>query len=179
MFNIKITKGSRRFVLLIAGYAIKIPRFTSWEGFICGIMENVTERYWYCGDNTVYKWKDEYPLAKIYWADRFGFIMIMKRCIVLTEELEEQYKDQIASVREWCKSMPFYSDIEYRIANLGLDNDRVVVIDYGYFDGNTMYLFNPVNFKYSKKDGKVKPTLRCKIIRYFRKLKTSFISKGK
>lgn len=140
-------------VFLFEKIVIKVPKLKSWLSFVLGILENLHERYWWNGRVSADKWYSGCGknLAQIYWADRFGFIVIMERVQTLTH-LEKPY--------EGCRD-PFYLrcvdvlkkeyaglDIicDLKPSNIGIRPDgRVVIVDYGYFGGiNQMYLGNKI-----------------------------------
>lgn len=151
----QIKSGSRRIVFLFKNKVIKIPKFTSWLSFVMGVMENLHERYWWCGDGMVSHpddWCDERSstkhLAQIYWADRFGLMVVMERIHNTLEHLEKEYESCSDPEFLRCEKIlkdnfgkiDICSDISPR--NIGLRPDgTVVMIDYGYFGGcNQIYL---------------------------------------
>lgn len=139
-FQIKC--GSRRTIFLIGKYVIKIPKFKSWVSFIKGICENLEERYWWSSDgsrkrNPKQLWNHLY-LAEIFWADRFGFIVVMERVstffIKEGEDIQDCYrsmfnKDMEKLIKEM-KGYHFGSDI--KPSNVGYSHGRLVLLDYGY-----------------------------------------------
>ena len=80
----QIKMGSSRLVVIFKNFVIKIPKFWRISRFALGVVENLTERYWYCADNTV-KTMDinKYPLAPILYASSNGLIMVMQRADVV------------------------------------------------------------------------------------------------
>lgn len=148
MMSMKFLSGSRRFVILIGQYAIKIPKFTCFVSMIAGFRENQEERYWWCSESGVSKeWRHDY-LNRIIWGDRFGFILIHERCTPLSSTFEFPADDDVI----WEEINLFIEDIKGRYGssngslpyyltdnnpwNLGYNKDgKIVYIDYGYFEG--------------------------------------------
>lgn len=127
-----IKRGSRRFVVLTKSLAIKIPRLDNWVAFIRGVNENLEERYWYCTESGSINrpWNVNF-LAPIVWADRFGFIVVMKK--VDTESRPESYEKDFAELKNKVKNFTFHRDMKPE--NTGYYDGSLVVCDYGYFGG--------------------------------------------
>lgn len=137
--------GSRRFVFLINDKVYKIPKFTGWVSFIRGIEENLEERYWYSADgsrkrNPKAKWNMNLPLAEIFWADRFGFIVVMERLDTLffdyyktSDMISERVFNDIEQLKEEVKQYSFATDVNF--SNVGYRGNRMILLDYGYFGG--------------------------------------------
>lgn len=166
--KLKIKCGSRRVVVLVnKRWVIKVPKFWNWRSFIFGIVEQINERYWYCGQNNNASWNDTYYLAKIHWASRRGFIQVSKYYQPLDElpDKGESLRPLILKCLEWHKGFDHYCDLshadgfDYNPSNLGYDpeNNRVVAIDYGFFGLNNIDYGCPV---YSRNN---KPTLLGRI----------------
>lgn len=66
----EMRSGSTRVVFLVGGVAIKIPRPDCWRLFLHGLLANMQERLW-SGQSP--------SLARVIWADRFGFVVVMER----------------------------------------------------------------------------------------------------
>ena len=141
-------QGSRRWVFLIGKYAVKIPKFSSWLSMLLGFMENLEERYWWCADGIVRKtWSDgpneiSHHMCEIFWADRFGFMVIMERVAPCTEEQYKQYEEFL---KNKFKGLSFVQDL--KPDNVGICADgRVVITDFGFFGGiSQLYLGRKVN----------------------------------
>lgn len=145
MKKFQIKSGSRRIVFLIGKYVFKIPRFTRWVSFIRGIEENLEERYWWSADGSRKRepkrpWDYALPLAEIYWADRFGFLLIMERldtsfmvgdCV--KSEFAEKLNEDIISLKRLNSGYDYLNDIKPN--NVGYRGDRLLLLDYGYFGG--------------------------------------------
>lgn len=142
--NFQVKFGGRRIVFLIGQRAYKIPNFRRWVSFIRGIEENLEERYWWSADGSRKRepnrpWDHEH-LAEIFWADRFGFLLIMERLdtsFMVGDEVDfemvTQLGEDISVLRKWAKGFSFYPDIEPR--NVGYRDGKLLLLDYGYFGG--------------------------------------------
>lgn len=136
----KIKTGFGRVVFVFDKLVIKIPKPTRISTFAFGMMENITERYWYCADSTIYRGEtNNYPLAKILWSSHTGLITIMERAEVVTEQVfheqmtkegQDKYIKDFDELQKWAKGLPLYHDL--RFDNVGYVGDRLVAIDYGY-----------------------------------------------
>ena len=147
MINFKIKQGSRRIVFLVGNRVYKIPSFRRWVSFIRGIMENLEERYWYSADGSRKRdpnrlWNPGLPIAEIFWADRFGFLVVMERLntdfmqdddLHIRPERLPKLDHDLCQLIEACKGYTFYKDISAR--NVGYRGDRLLVLDYGYAGG--------------------------------------------
>ena len=142
--NFQIKTGSRRIVFLFGKRVYKIPNFRCWVSFIRGIEENLEERYWWSADGSRKREPNrpwEFPnLAEIYWADRFGFLLIMERLdtsFMAGDEVEFEMITQIDSdiekLKKWAKGYRFYPDIKPN--NVGYRGDKLVLLDYGFYGG--------------------------------------------
>lgn len=135
--NSVIKKGSRRIVFLIGRRVFKIPNIFNWVSFIRGIEENLEERYWWSADgsrkrNPKQKWNYNIPLAEIYWADRFGFLLIMER-LNTDFQIDNKFRNDFSELKELTKHYSFYPDVDIR--NVGYRGNRLLVLDYGFFGG--------------------------------------------
>ena len=142
----KFVKGSRRNVFIFNNFVIKIPSFKRWVSFIRGINENLEERYWYSSDGSRkrgVKWDRKFKLAEIYYADRFGFILIAEKLdtsfllnkdiyddVIIDPTKEEKFKLDLENLRDHFQDMAFHEDIEPR--NVGYRGEELLVLDYGY-----------------------------------------------
>lgn len=137
---LQIKSGSRRFVIIFKDRVYKIPKMTNWVSFIRGINENLEERYWWSADGSRKRepnapWRHEH-LAEIFWADRFGFIVIMERLDtsltqdkIITKQVERDFNE----IKEWAKGYRLADDLNLR--NVGYRGEEMLILDYGYFGG--------------------------------------------
>ena len=126
---------------------MKVPALTRWVSFIRGIEENLEERYWWSADGSRKrepnrKWDQQLPLAEIYWADRFGFILVMEKVDTsfmideetVSPELKDKVQADLDKIKSWAKGFRFFDDI--KLQNVGYRNNQMVILDYGYFGGS-------------------------------------------
>lgn len=116
------TRGVTRFVILTRRYAIKVPRFWHygefrWEMFLAGLLGNMQERMFA---------KTGWPeLCPVYFALPGGWLLVMPRVEMLTEELtEEQYE-------AFTDRQDYHVPAEHKADSFGYLNGRLVAIDYG------------------------------------------------
>ncbi|QBZ71712.1 hypothetical protein [Escherichia phage Skure] len=114
--------GRCRFVFFIGRYAIKIPRLNSYEGFLQGLLSNITER----------KWRN-YPdkhLCPVVYANCIGLIVIMLRAQEVTDF--EKFKKDLDVI---CNDEKGLGEEFYRwdgtAKNFGYLNGKLVKVDYG------------------------------------------------
>lgn len=149
MKKTEICHGSRRSVLLIGKWAIKVPTLRSFVGMIAGFRENLEERYWWCAGGKAQKEWDHKHLARIIWADRFGFFLIMERCRVLADGSASEFQilQAITTIsNQSLKNKWLAGDLKFN--NVGITaRGEPVLIDYGYFNGmRDCYLGTPNGF---------------------------------
>lgn len=143
---IKIKKGSRRIVFLLRNKVYKIPNFLGWVSFIRGIEENLEERYWWSADGSRKRypkkeWRYDPPLAEIYYADRFGFLLIMERLntdfFIDEQTIHENYRykvlEDLQRLKERVRGFSFAQDL--KLSNIGYKGDKLLLLDYGYYGG--------------------------------------------
>lgn len=151
----KIKKGGSRIVFIGKEKVYKIPNFIDgWSNMIFGFVENLQERYWYTADGQKpdpesSHWKF---LAKIYYADPFGFLVVMERAMPLTYDQYITHPYVIDFVKS-LEGYNFHSDLKYK--NLGWrplpsGDYEPVVIDYGFVTSN-LYMGDVVSDTWPKK----------------------------
>lgn len=141
----RIELGSSRCVFVFEKFVIKIPKFWRISRLGLGIVENLTERYWYCADSGLTTMSiEQYPLAPIYYASSNGLIMVMQRANIVTEEgyaannprQQEILNSDLEELMEFAKGMSFKDDVRW--GNVGYIDGKLVIVDYGYVR-RTMY----------------------------------------
>lgn len=124
-----VKTGITRYVLLIGPWAIKVPRFTEFKLLLCGLLANMQER----------QWSGHHPaLAKVHYANRYGFLLIMERVRPLSVYMRKRYSDN-DEFKEYLFEVFKFDDIrdllleDAKISNWGvsLRSGRMVKIDYG------------------------------------------------
>lgn len=112
-------KGITRIVVLLFGYAIKIPNpFNGHLNFLLGCCSNYGER-------KMYKLFRNYkPISELicpsYFCSYFGLFQIQRRCVVNTEELTEEELKRFDPVRNG----------ESKPRNFGYIDNKLVCLDY-------------------------------------------------
>lgn len=151
MLKDKFCHGSRRMVLLIGKWAIKMPTLRSFVGMIAGFRENQEERYWWCSESGAQKEWTHKHLARIIWGDRFGFILIMERCRVLADGSASEFEilQAITKISNQALKDKWLGD-DLKFNNVGISpSGEAVLIDYGYFNGmRDCYLGCPNGFSF-------------------------------
>lgn len=116
------TQGCTRIVILTKRYAIKIPRITTWEGFLLGCLGNLNES----------RWKDvpkNFFLCPILYANRFGLINIMPRCSPIKNTGLYFTELERICVLSPCDREFYLSDAKPE--NFGIYQGQMVKLDYG------------------------------------------------
>ena len=111
----RIKRGATRLVFLTEHYAIKIPRFYSWSGFLRGLLANLQERLF-----SITKWPE---LCPVLFSDPFGLLVIMPRCQPIPSYLIQSCLDFIFNN----PNIP----VENKLDSFGLLDGSIVAIDYG------------------------------------------------
>lgn len=114
--------GRCRFVFFAGRYAVKIPRLNSYEGFLQGLLSNITER----------KWRN-YPdrhLCPIAYANCLGLVVVMRKAQEVTDI--DRFSRDLDAI---CADEDGLGEDFYRWdgtpKNFGYLNGRLVKIDYG------------------------------------------------
>lgn len=114
-------QGVTRRVLLVGNYAIKVPNAQEWRTFIYGITANMIERK--------FSEMDEPRLAKIHYANRFGFLLIMERLHPLTDAQWDEF-----NYKAFCDQTDWHMEgiTEDKRDGLGSTPDgQIKFVDYG------------------------------------------------
>lgn len=115
-------KGATRCVWLIGKYAIKFPRLCSWRCFLNGLIANMTEREFDCIAPDLH--------AKVLYADKFGFMLVMERAeYMLPSELHEYMRQYIDKLFDRCEKAGL--PIERKYADVGKFFDGYKIVDFG------------------------------------------------
>lgn len=125
-----IKKGGSRTVILISNYAIKIPTFYSWNRFVEGLLNNGLEKEIWSVYNKSTTWFCPVVFSIC------SLVIVMKRATPLEYEFAwDKCPDDILQcfedVHRWDS---FYKDIciEIKPSNIGLIDNKPVLLDYGY-----------------------------------------------
>jgi hypothetical protein len=120
---IEFHTGTFRHVILAGRLALKLPRLRNFAtGMQCNRWEREMWRTW----QPKFRWEN---LCPIKFADRFGLVVVMLRARqpVTQQEVEAADPDCYPDI-----------DVEWKPENWGRVNDRMVAIDYGLWDGETV-----------------------------------------
>ena len=117
MFNVQRKFGATRNALLIGNIVIKVPRFRSWKTFLNGILANLTERE-FSTMNSPY-------LAKVYYADIFGLMLIMERADKVLRNTTKNTNAFFEKCEE--EGLP----VDWNPWNIGVFGKDWKLIDYG------------------------------------------------
>ncbi|MEO6302174.1 MAG: hypothetical protein ABIP51_03270 [Bacteroidia bacterium] len=121
------TKGVTRIVVLWRGVVIKFPKPMKWSNFLRGLIGNINERDTYRWNSGKYEKGYSHLLAPVIWCSWGGWILIMKRAKLLTEQ---EWGEGEWAVKEHIQN--FRGDDT--ISNYGIINKKLVKIDYGELD---------------------------------------------
>ena len=116
---IQIRRGYTRIAILLFGIVIKIPNIFNERAFVYGMYANIHEsEIW----NMAKEHKNSKYLAKTYFRSAFGLVLVAKRYNVLNRDLTDEEKSQIP-----------LTAFDPKRENYGiLDNEQIVVLDYGH-----------------------------------------------
>lgn len=128
----EIKRGATRTVLIFSDFVIKIPRLRNntldfsayplFAGLYQGLLCNLQERYW---NRFGYL-----QLCPVLFSDWFGFVVIMPRCKILTENLDPAEFEAFIRIDRNDATLGTVP-AENVAENFGLLNGRLVIIDYG------------------------------------------------
>lgn len=122
-------KGGSRIVFLFKEFVIKIPVLYSWYGFLNGLLSSMREL------DKINNYSGIYPeqKPKVYYGNRFGFIIIMKRYREVTREENDAFREELNRIVESDTEDSkyfWYGDIKPQ--NYGYDEQgRLVKFDHG------------------------------------------------
>lgn len=117
-----VKKGSTRVVIALGSVVIKLPRAYSWAHFLRGMLANLNERLF---------WKElKHPrLARVYYADIFGLVLVMERAGVILNDSDNEEKAVVRFFDE-CESVGL--PVDRKASNIGYFSAfGYKLIDYG------------------------------------------------
>lgn len=112
--------GTTRHVFMFPKFVIKFPRFSLWDEWIPSIdilLDNMYANRW--ESECIRKNEGKVGIPKLYFADRFGFIIIMKRYnrlenkeeyldlfnkLLEESDLDFEFWDNDAHINQFCKT---------------------------------------------------------------------------
>ncbi len=114
-----VRTGVSRHVVLVSRFAIKVPAIWRWQTILWGLLANMQERAFA---------KTGWPeFAPVLFSDPFGFILVMPRVRVMTDEEFEDFDYYVFTRRSDGSVVP----VEAKSDSFGWLGGRVVAIDYG------------------------------------------------
>lgn len=110
--------GATRIVLLIFGWAIKIPRVTEWRLFLLGLLANMQERIF-----SRTGWPE---LCPVVFSLPGGWLVIMRRAREITADEWAQF-----DADRWRDRGEYIVPAEAKRDSYGWIDGRIVAVDYG------------------------------------------------
>lgn len=117
--QIKLLKGSSRWVIFLFGYAFKIPSFYSYERFLWGLLANLRE-------NRYYRLLKSEKLCPIIFYLPFGLLNIMPKVEILNENEFKQF-----DALNFCLDNGNKIPAETKRDSYGKYCGKIVCVDYG------------------------------------------------
>ena len=116
--NCCLKYGVTRCVLLVGDYAIKVPAMVEWRLFLLGLLANMQEALWS---------KTGWPeLCPVLWAMPGGFLVVMRRARVLTDE-----EFLALDLEHWVQRTDYLIPVEIKSDSFGYLDGCLVAVDYG------------------------------------------------
>ena len=116
--NCRIASGVTRRVLLVGGYAFKIPNPAEWRLFLLGLLANMQESQF-----SKLGWPE---LCPVVWSLPMGFLVVMRRARVLTAD-----EAKAANLARFVDQPNYTVPAELKADSFGYLNGRLVAVDYG------------------------------------------------
>lgn len=116
-----IRSGYSRVVILIGPYAVKIPNFFFWKGFLYGLVGNMHEVQWYRHSS-----EDMKRLCPIRFAIPGGWLVVMSRARDMTRDEWDGF-DAMEFIGSGQNTIP----VEPKMNSFGWLDGRIVAVDYG------------------------------------------------
>ena len=116
--NCRLEYGVTRSVLLIGPWAVKVPRLTEWRLFLLGLLANMQEALF-----SRTGWPE---LCPVLWSVPGGFLIIMRRATVLTDE-----EFLTLDLDRWVQRANYIIPAEIKSDSFGYLDGRLVAVDYG------------------------------------------------
>lgn len=108
-----VTTGRNRLVLLIPGFAFKLPSLRSWRDFLFGLLNNMNEAAWH---------REHPDYCPVIWAAPLGLLLVMPRAQILDDAA-------FAALQSFAADLP---GVERKASSWGWLGDRLVAVDYGW-----------------------------------------------
>lgn len=117
--NCRLEYGVTRRVLLVGAYALKVPTVTEWRLFLLGLLANMQE--------ALFGRMNRPELCPVLWSIPGGFLVVMRRARVLTDEEFDALDLERWVVRDETFTVP----AEIKSDSFGYLDGRLVAVDYG------------------------------------------------
>ena len=115
---IQIRYGTTRHVVLWRHWALKLPAWTTWRLFLCGLLANMQEREFA---------KTGWPeLCPVVWSVPGGWLVVMRRAIPMSRAERETFDPSA-----WSAHASYVIPVEAKMDSFGYIDERVVAVDYG------------------------------------------------
>ena len=111
--RVRCLNGATRIVLLVGGYAVKLPRLNTWRTFLNGLLANMQER-----EFSLTGWPE---LCPVLFSFPGGWLVVMRRARPLT------YCEFEAVDMRGFGGIP----VEGKRDSFGWLDGRIVAVDYG------------------------------------------------
>lgn len=112
-----LTDGVTRLVILVGGFAIKLPRFDlGWKMGLHGLLANMQER-----EFSTLRDVRLCPVLFCLWG---GWALVMRSA---TPMKDEQWRRFRCTAEDWSRDLP----VEAKRSSFGYLRDRAVAVDYG------------------------------------------------
>ena len=122
---VKLDGGITRAVLLVGGYAIKVPRLRyGWSKLLYGLLSNMTEARFT-------SLADQFRLCPTVFSLPGGFLNVQLRCQPLTDEQWADVELSGGEDSEYGRSDWHGMTCDFKRDNFGTLDGRVVLLDFG------------------------------------------------
>lgn len=114
----QIKYGSSRAVILVHGWAIKLPSLGGWRNFLHGLLANHQERMFS---------KTDWPeLCPVVWSLPFAVVICMRRAAPL-----EMAEFELFDFESFANREEYAVPVENKLDSFGRLKGRIVAVDYG------------------------------------------------
>ena len=116
--RVRCLRGATRIVLLVGGYAVKVPLPQTWRTFLNGLLANMQER-----EFSRTGWPE---LCPVVGSLPGGWLVVMRRTEPLT-----CYEYNVFDTREFIERSDGVIPVEEKQDSFGWLDGRIVAVDYG------------------------------------------------
>lgn len=116
--KLAISWGTTRVVILLGGWAIKIPAWQEWRLFLLGLLANMQECKF---------WETRWPeLCPVLWAIPGGCLVVMRRARPLSKK-----EFNTIDLKKWVNRGEYVIPVEIKMDSFGWIDGNLVAVDYG------------------------------------------------